>query len=175
MIQLHPSEWPVVYYKDLYSYARFKIADKSLVEDLVQDTLLEALENAGRFERRSSEITWLTAILKYKIYQVYREQSKMRLVYLGQDDLLSLPSRVNNTDGYKMTCSHESLVYKEMGKAIAAFVATLPVKWQLLYRLKFVQEEKSAEICVRLNISENNYWVMTHRLKLSLREWYLKQ
>jgi DNA-directed RNA polymerase specialized sigma subunit len=69
---------------------------------------------------------------------------------------------------------NENFIYKELDSSMKFFLSTLPEKWQQLYDLKYVYEEKSPEICEKLSISESNYWVMTHRLKISLQEWYLK-
>lgn len=60
----------------LYHYARKKLNDPALIQDLIQDTFLVALESHDRFEHRSSELTWLTAILKHKIYRVYRSKAR---------------------------------------------------------------------------------------------------
>lgn len=47
----------------LVRFARQRLQDPALVEDLVQEILLAALEGAGRFAGRASVRTWLTAIL----------------------------------------------------------------------------------------------------------------
>src|SRR5580704_4955588 len=73
--ELFPDRWVDNYADYLYSYAITRINDEDLAKDLVQETFLAALERLGKFEGRSTERTWLTAILKYKVIDVYRKKS----------------------------------------------------------------------------------------------------
>lgn len=59
-----PKLWVDKYADHLYNYAICRINDKEIAKDLVQETFLAALENIKKFEGRSSEKTWLIAILK---------------------------------------------------------------------------------------------------------------
>ena len=63
----------------LQSYALRKVNDRNLAEDLVQDTLLAALNSGSQFEGRSSMRTWLTGILKHKIVDTFRERLRAPL------------------------------------------------------------------------------------------------
>ena len=72
---LNPHQWVISYADYLYAYAIRRINDEELAKDLVQETFLAALEKAATFEGKSSERTWLTAILKNKIIDVYRKKS----------------------------------------------------------------------------------------------------
>src|ERR1700753_2857497 len=73
--QLNPHQWVANYADYLYSYALARINDEEQARDLVQETFLAALQRVHAFEGRSSERTWLTAILKNKIIDVYRKRS----------------------------------------------------------------------------------------------------
>src|ERR1700733_6969488 len=72
---LNPHQWVAAHADYLYAYAISRINDEELAKDLVQETFLAALQKTGSFEGRSSERTWLTAILKNKIIDVYRKKS----------------------------------------------------------------------------------------------------
>src|ERR1700753_2077085 len=74
--QLNPHQWVANYADYLYSYALARINDEEQARDLVQETFLAALQRVHAFEGRSSERTWLTAILKNKIIDVYRKRSQ---------------------------------------------------------------------------------------------------
>jgi len=69
-----PSTWVDKYGDYLYSFAHHRIQDDSLAQDLVQDTLVAALEAKERFKGTSSEKTWLTGILKHKIIDYIRKK-----------------------------------------------------------------------------------------------------
>ena len=52
----------------LYEFVHYRLGgDRALVEDVVQDTFLVALESLASFDRRSSLHTWLCGIAKNKI------------------------------------------------------------------------------------------------------------
>jgi RNA polymerase sigma-70 factor (ECF subfamily) len=72
---LDPHQWVSRYADYLYSYALGRLNDEELCRDLVQETFLAALEKAGQFKGLSTERTWLTAILKHKVIDVYRKKS----------------------------------------------------------------------------------------------------
>lgn len=166
-------EWTVKYYQSLYKYALCRLNDVELVKDLVQDTILEGLQGLNQYQQRSSESTWLTAILKYKIYKVYRSRLKNRLTYLAEDDLQSIAVVRINGD-IQLTYQHlEDIVDKEFNAAIGKFILTLPLQWQKVYDMKYVDNSSTPDICQKLNLSDSNYWVISHRLKLSLKNWYV--
>ena len=56
--------WLVEHGDALYRFARFRVGDRELAEDLVQDAFLAALESRDQFQGRASVRTWLMAILR---------------------------------------------------------------------------------------------------------------
>src|SRR6266567_9505432 len=60
----------------LLRVAVLQLRDSDLAEDVVQDTLVAALEGAGGFSGRSSLKTWLTGILKHKIVDAIRKKAR---------------------------------------------------------------------------------------------------
>ncbi len=61
----------------LFRYARRRVASDEIARDLVQETWLAALGALDRFAGRASLKTWLTAILRRKIADVYRGRKPM--------------------------------------------------------------------------------------------------
>src|SRR4051812_1279083 len=72
---IDPHQWVKNHADYMYSYTLSRINDEEQARDLVQETFLAALERIDKFEGKSSERTWLTAILKNKIVDVYRKRS----------------------------------------------------------------------------------------------------
>src|SRR3954454_6972252 len=64
----------------LYRFALLHLRDASRADDVVQETLLAAVESPERFSGRSSLRTWLTGILKHKIIDVFRKQAREQTV-----------------------------------------------------------------------------------------------
>jgi len=70
---LSPSEWISNYADALYAYAKPRVNDAQLAEDLVQETFLSAWKARDGFKGEASEKSWLFTILKNKIIDHYRK------------------------------------------------------------------------------------------------------
>ncbi len=81
-----PAHWVAQHADYLYSYALTRLEDEESCRDLVQETFLAALEKLADFKGQSSERTWLTAILKYKIIDVYRKRNASWLTTIAAHD-----------------------------------------------------------------------------------------
>jgi RNA polymerase sigma-70 factor (ECF subfamily) len=60
----------------LVRFARQRLQDAALVEDVVQDTIVAALQGAAQFEGKASARTWLTGILLRRIADVVRREAR---------------------------------------------------------------------------------------------------
>ena len=60
----------------LLRVALLQLRNKDLAEDVVQETMVAALEGRSGFSGRSSVKTWLTGILKHKIVDAIRRKSR---------------------------------------------------------------------------------------------------
>src|SRR5262252_3644550 len=60
----------------LLRVAALQLRDGDLAEDVVQETLVAALQSETTFSGRSSLKTWLTGILKHKIVDAIRRKSR---------------------------------------------------------------------------------------------------
>jgi RNA polymerase sigma factor (sigma-70 family) len=160
-------------YNYLYNYAIRKLNDIDLIQDLIQDTFLVALESSERFEKRSSELTWLTSILKHKIYRVYRCKSRNLINNQASVDYYTSTVQQNQCERSSHR-SDEILNAKEFNKALEGFLSTLPNTWREVYDKKIGKGLKASIICEELNLTPGNYWVISHRLKYSLKKWYVE-
>ena len=68
---LNPKTWISLYADYLLNYAYFRVRNRELAEDLMQDTFISALKSQHTYNGTASEKTWLTAILKNKIIDYY--------------------------------------------------------------------------------------------------------
>ena len=71
-----PSTWVDAHGDRLFRYALSRIRDESAAEDLIQDTLLTAFKAREKFKGESSELTWMIGILRNKIFEHLRRQSR---------------------------------------------------------------------------------------------------
>ena len=176
---INPHHWVSRYADYLYSYAAFRIKDQDLARDLVQETFLAALERRKKFEGRSSEKTWLTAILKNKLVDVYRSRSSG----LGKDVVQASIDALdedffNQDDGHWNDLhgpaelgmeTHDALENKEFEKILEACMNKLPALWLSVFSMKHIDEETTDHICDQLKLSSSNFWVIIHRAKVNLR------
>lgn len=71
-----PKTWIDAYGDRLYRYAISRARDPRAAEDLVQETFLQALKSKDKFRGESSELTWMTGILRFKIFEHLRAKAK---------------------------------------------------------------------------------------------------
>jgi len=157
----------------LYRFASRKISDLELVKDLVQDTLLAALESYSRFEGRSSLQTWLTAILRNKIHRTYLKNANSLIVYV---DNLEEPEPVSFQVSYIYTSfrrfydDRDPVEYKELMRLIADSLKVAPESWRLIFIMKYIDGLDKQVICGKFHISEANYWLICHRVRQYLQK-----
>lgn len=60
----------------LFKFAMLELRNEARAEDVVQETLLAAIQGAERFTGSSSVRTWLIGILKHKIVDQFRKGSR---------------------------------------------------------------------------------------------------
>lgn len=65
----------------LLRYAMIQLRDPALAEDVVQETLLAALNDRSGFAGKSAYKTWLIGILKHKIVDVIRKKARDQSVF----------------------------------------------------------------------------------------------
>src|ERR1700677_2814731 len=71
-----PERWVELYGDYLFKFAVIRLRDPVKAEDMVQETFLAALKGARSFAGRSAEKSWLTGILKNKIFDHFRKASR---------------------------------------------------------------------------------------------------
>jgi len=71
-----PSTWVAQHGDYLYRNALLRLGDREAAEEVVQETLLAALQGRGQFSGRSSERTWMVGILKHKVVDHLRRAGR---------------------------------------------------------------------------------------------------
>ena len=175
-----PDTWLDRYGDYLFRYAMFRLRDKMLAEDAVQDTLLAAMQSHDRFDRRSSEKTWLVGILKHKIIDQFRRGASRHEIHYEQEVDDSDPFETSGNwaghwqSNYAPTDwqldASAVLERKEFWTIFERCLGALPELTATTFVLREIDGLSSEEICAALNISRNNLWVRLHRARLKLRE-----
>lgn len=177
---VNPQRWVEMYADYLYRYALTRINDEEQAKDLVQETFLAALERADKFEGKSSERTWLTAILKHKIIDVYRKRAS-GLAKITEE----LNARQEQADFFDTADGHWNLPYhpqllgiegedpvthKEFVSILQKCIQRLPALWLAVFTMKHMEDQSTEIICSELKVTPSNFWVIIHRAKVNLRQ-----
>lgn len=177
--KLTPETWLDRYGDYLFRYAMFRLRDRMLAEDAVQDTLLAAMQSHDRFDRRSSEKTWLVGILKHKIIDHFRRSASKHEIYYEQqvDDFDPFETSGNWSGHWRISSAptdwrvdaSAALERKEFWTIFERCLSALPRVTATAFVLREIDGLSSEEICEALNLSRNNLWVRLHRARLKLR------
>lgn len=163
----------------LLRYAMLQLRDPHLAEDVVQETLLVAVEGRDKFSGQSTLRTWLTGILKHKILDLRRKQQRE-----GE-----LPDTDDEHDPYENICvesfdnqGHWASPPQTWANPVQSFEdqkfwqvfeqcnQRMPLNSAQAFMMREFMDMSTEEICKELAISTTNCWVLLHRARLALRE-----
>jgi RNA polymerase sigma-70 factor (TIGR02943 family) len=167
-----PATWLDAHGDRLFRFAVSRVRNRECAEDLVQETLLAAMQNIDSFDHGSTVRTWLTGILKHKIVDHFRraaasfeEASDWGSEYFGEDGHW-LPDAEPSDWG---RTPEEMLSEREFYVTLAECISRMPLHLAAVFSMHEFEGLDSSEICERLSITPANYWVMMHRARLHLR------
>jgi len=161
----------------LLRVAVLQLRDNDLAEDIVQDTLVAALQGAQGFSGRSSLKTWLTGILKHKIVDAIRRKSREPAFASLEEE-----TQIEDFDALFDDSGHwenppadwgdpESQLSRSQFFDIMQFcLDKLPPNTARVFMMREVMELESGEICKELSITSTNLWVILYRARMALRQ-----
>ncbi|MGH9940853.1 MAG: sigma-70 family RNA polymerase sigma factor [Pyrinomonadaceae bacterium] len=187
-----PSLWVDQHGDSLYRYAMFRLRDASVAEDLVQETLLAALQAYHTFAGRGSERTWLVGILKHKIIDHFRRAGRETPASQFEGEAFEHEEMFRQAGEWKdhfdpdrapidwQTSPAQLLEQGEFWDVFQQCLSPLPVRIASAFTLREVDGYSSEEICEVLSITTNNLWVMLHRARTHLRccielKWFRRE
>jgi RNA polymerase sigma-70 factor, ECF subfamily len=162
----------------LYRYALLHLRDASRADDVVQETLLAAVERQDRFSGRSSLRTWLTGILKHKIIDVFRKQAREKTVDAAEDseeEFAELHFNKEDKDHWHTFPStwgdpERSFEDKRFWEVFDQCSQQMPGQVARVFYMREVMGLETEQICQELSITPTNCWVMLYRARMNLRQ-----
>jgi RNA polymerase sigma-70 factor (ECF subfamily) len=152
------------YRGDLLRYARRKLMDPSLAEDLVHDVFEAVATGRAAFGGRSALRTWLVGILKHKIVDLVRERAVHEPLADADDaGLAGGAGLVSPQPG-----PDEQVACRQRLAQAMARLETLTPGVRQAFELRVLQERSTAEVCSALAITEDNLFVRLHRARRAL-------
>jgi RNA polymerase sigma-70 factor, ECF subfamily len=173
------------YHVSLLRVAMLYVRNRSVAEEVVQETWLGVLRGLERFERRSLLRTWifriLTNIAKTRAARESRSVPFSSLASRDEDDGPSVePERFRGVDdrwsGHWASppqswadVPDRRLVAKETLEVVQDAIAALPLMQAKVITLRDVEGWSSEEVCALLELSEGNQRVLLHRARSKVR------
>jgi RNA polymerase sigma-70 factor (ECF subfamily) len=161
----------------LLRVAVLQLRDNDLAEDVVQDTLLAALQGATGFSGRSSLKTWLTGILKHKIVDAIRRKTREPAFASLEEEcqLEDFDALFDDTGHWENPPADwgdpESELSRQQFFDIMQFcLDKLPPNTGRVFMMREVMELTGDEICKELAITSTNLWVILYRARVALRQ-----
>jgi RNA polymerase sigma-70 factor (ECF subfamily) len=168
-----PEQWLSLHGDALFRYALLLVTDEHRAEDLVQETLLAALEARSRYSAAASERTWLIAILRNKVIDE-RRRDRRQNQYLAELDS-AVERNFNRFGKWRKPPGgwtpnpHSLLESQEFWALFQSCLRALPLAMREAFTLRVVEGLDGPETCRVLEITNANLWTMLYRARERLR------
>lgn len=170
----------------LLRFARLQLRNDTWAEDAVSDTLLAALAKPLAFEKKSQLKTWLVGILKHKVIDVLRAQTRESSINFefDGDGSEELDALMFKPDGHYVSTPlkwdainpnlgdhpEQNLSTQQFFRVLEACTEKLPAAQGRIFLMREWLELSVDEICKELDLTSTNLYVQLHRARLRLRE-----
>lgn len=162
----------------LMRFARLQLRNDAWAEDAVSETLLAALSKPQTFGNRSQLKTWLVGILKHKVIDLIRSNTREVSVPYAESDNEGdeLEKIAFKEDGHFVNQPaqwgdpHQTLQQRQFFEVLDTCMERLPPALGRLFLMREWLELSSTEVCKELAITPTNLYVQLHRARLRLQQ-----
>jgi len=162
----------------LLKIARLQLRNDTWAEDVVSETLIAALEGAGRFGGQSQVKTWVVGILKHKIIDQFRKNGREVSVEAEQeaneaesfDEIFVEDGHFRDRPLPTWGDPEASLNRNQFLQVLQACIDRLPAGLGRIFMMREWLECDTDQICKELQITSTNCFVMLYRARMRLRE-----
>lgn len=152
------------YNQILYRTVRSYLNDESEIEDVMQETYINAFQKLYQFSNKSLFSTWLIRIGINEALQKNRKLSKARLQTTSlEEKAYQLPDNTSMNQESK-------LAQTERAGFIEKAFEKLPEKYRVVFMLNEIEGMSIIEIAECLDISQSNVKVRLHRSRAMMKE-----
>jgi len=170
----------------LLRLSRTFVRDRTVAEEVVQETWLAVLNGIDRFEGRSSLKTWIFQILsnraKTRAVREHRSAPFSALATDGsEDDEAAVDADRFRADGHRWAghwaaapsdwtaLPEDRLLSRETLAQVRAAIDTLPPRQAEVLVLRDVEGWSPEEVCAALEITDGNQRILLHRARSKVR------
>lgn len=165
----------------MLKFAQLQLRDASLAEDAVQEALVAALAGGRSFDGRAAVKTWVFSILRHKIVDLIRLQSRTTNVSAlgddeaGMDETFEALFKANahwrpETRPFGWGNPEETLREERFWAVFEICLNHLPEKTARVFMMREFLEFETDEVCRELSITISNCNVILHRARNGLRQ-----
>jgi RNA polymerase sigma-70 factor, ECF subfamily len=152
----------------LVQFARRRLQDPALAEDLVHDVFEAVASGRAVFGGRSALRSWLVAILKHKIVDLIRQRTGHTSLDAGS----GLAGDEEDTEPLALVCPQpgpaEVAEQRQLLQRLLQRIEELPDTLRRVVELRLLREDSTQDVCRTLQISEQNLFVRLHRARRAL-------
>ena len=152
----------------VYAYARHRLAPHAdLVDDVVQDVFLAALKGLAAFEGQSSLRTWLLAIARHKVEDIYRQRLRTVLAVDSdstQDELTSLEIPLD-----------EQIDKARAGAKTRRILDRMPERYAVILLWRYWEQRSARDVAVATGTTEKSVERLLARARAKFKELWLKE
>ncbi len=143
------------------AFLRKRLSDDALIEDLLQQSLVKAVERGHELNNHDSAVSWFYRILRNAVVDYYRSHAADRRKLDGLHDELvtSGEDKMPGLDEVRPT----------LCACLAPLVGQLRPAYADLIRRVDLEGESPAAVAKDLNVTSNNLTVRLHRARQALR------
>ena len=144
----------------LVRFARQRLMDPALAEDLVHDVFEAVASGRAAFGGRAALRSWLVGILKHKIVDLVRQR-------VGHDSLCD--GEEDESAATPLACPRpgpdELAEQRQRLQRTLQGIGQLPEGLRRVVELRVLQDHSTEDVCRALAISEDNLFVRLHRAR----------
>ena len=133
------------YYLGIRGFISKKIDDEGVVEELVNDTLMAAINSQTNFNHKCSEFSWLCSIAKHKVIDYYRKKRLKTILFSA------FPMFEDIAD--KALTPERDCLKNELKREIKRTFTELEKGYREILRLKYIDGLKIDQIARLMKIS----------------------
>jgi RNA polymerase sigma-70 factor (ECF subfamily) len=157
------------YYPRLVRYLTSLCGDADCVQDIAQDTFVQAFKNLDSFEGRASFQTWLFAIGRHELARHYRKNPAALLTAVSADNAAHLAGSADHADTKVAASVETQAINNVLAGQVARLIDALSEPTRTIVRLRLVQEMSFRDISQRVCRSEVSCRVAVFRVKQRIR------
>lgn len=153
----------------VYAYARHRLAPRAdLVDDVVQDVFLSALNGLASFQGQSSLRTWLIGIARHKIEDIYRQRLRSPDAF---DDIAAVEQ-----ESFSAAMALDEQIDAERARAKARRVlAAMPERYSLMLLWRYWERRSTRDMALAIGTTEKSVERTLARARTRFRELWLKE